>query len=336
MTDHVIATPRRTSAVERYLDAETRLWLHFGLAPRNRFVEIARPRARLRVLEAGSGPPVLFIHGTAGPGSWPSLVARMPGFHSLVVDRPGWGLSTPVEFPRGRYRAYVADLLAGLVDGLGIDRVDVVGGSIGDVWALSLAEHHPDRVGKIVLLGGGPIVSEVRVPGVIRALASPIGAIVTRLPLNAGRLRSILHENGHGDSLQDGRVADEFFDWRLAAANETASMRHEREMVRGIVRGSGWRPGFMFEEDQLAKIYQPTMLVYGTEDPTGSVDIWRGVTEALPHGDLRLMEGAGHHPWFEDVERVAALVDDFLMGRPPRVDPQTPSPAGRAPQARRS
>ena len=70
MTDHAIATPQRTSSIERYLDAETRLWQHYGLAPRNRFVEIARPRARLRVQEVGSGPPVLFIHGTIGPGSW--------------------------------------------------------------------------------------------------------------------------------------------------------------------------------------------------------------------------------------------------------------------------
>ena len=92
--------------------------------------------------------------------------------------------------------------MAEVLDGLDIDRIDVVGGSIGDVWALSLAEHHPDRVGRIVLLGGGPIVSDVRVPGVIRALASPIGAIVVRLPLSKDRLRSILRENGHETSLR--------------------------------------------------------------------------------------------------------------------------------------
>jgi pimeloyl-ACP methyl ester carboxylesterase len=312
MTDQAIATPRPASSVERYLDAETRLWQHYGLAPRNRFVDIALPRARLRILEAGSGPPVLFIHGTVGPGSWPSLIASMPGFRSLVLDRPGWGLSTPVEYPRRGYRSYVADLMAGSLDALDIDRVDVVGGSIGDVWALSFAERHPDRVGRIVLLGGGPIVSEVRVPGVIRALASPIGALMVRLPVSEDRLRSMLRESGHSTSLEDGRVADEFFAWRLASANDTKSMRHERDMVRGIVRGSGWRPGFMFDEDQLARIDQPTMLVYGTADPTGSIDIWRRVTGALPHGELHLMEGAGHHPWFDDASLVATRVSRFL------------------------
>jgi len=315
MVGQAVAAPPRTSVIDRYLTAETRLWQHYGLAPRTRFVEISRPHARLRMLEVGSGRPVLFVHGTVGPGSWPSLVAGMPGFRSLVIDRPGWGLSSPVEYPRGRYRAYVADLMAGLLDGLDIDRVDLVGGSIGDVWALSLAEHHPDRVGRIVLLGGGPIVSEVRVPGVIRALASPVGALMVRLPVTEDRLRSILRESGHGASLEDGRVPDEFFAWRLAVATDTASMRHERAMVRGIVRGSGWRPGFMFEDDQLGLIEQPTLLVYGTADPTGSVDIWRRVIDALPDGELQLMEGAGHHPWFEDVQQVATSVGGFLMDR---------------------
>jgi pimeloyl-ACP methyl ester carboxylesterase len=134
----------------------------------------------------------------------------------------------------------------------------------------------------------------------------------------------MLRESGHSTSLEDGRVADEFFVWRLAAATDTMSMRHEREMVRGIVRGSGWRPGFMFEDDQLARIQQPTLLVYGTADPTGSVDIWRRVTGALPHGELHVMEGAGHHPWFEDVQQVAAWVRGFLTDRPAGTALETP------------
>jgi 2-hydroxy-6-oxonona-2,4-dienedioate hydrolase len=330
MTDHAIATPRRTSAMERYLAAETRLWQHYGLSPRERFVEIPRPRARLRLLEAGSGPPVLLLHGTVGPGSWPSLVAGMPGVRCLVLDRPGWGLSASVEYPRRGYRAYVADMLASMLDSLAIDRVDVVGGSIGDVWALSLAEHHPSRVGRVVLLGGGPIVPDVRVPGFIRLLASPIGSIVVRLPVDRDRLLSILRDNGHVASVRDGRVADEFVAWRIAAANDTPSMRHERDMVRRIVRGSGWRPGFMFDDAQLGRIEQPTLFVYGTADPVGSVEIWRRVTDALPDGELVLMEGAGHQPWFEDAAQVAGRLQDFLARSPADPAPLEAAYAGRS------
>ena len=145
---------------------------------------------------------------------------------------PGSGLSSSIV-PAGdsarRSSIRAADIVPlsltcwpALLDELDIDRVDVVGGSIGDVWALSLAEHHPDRVGRVVLLGGGP---HRRRGAACRAssglFASPIGALIVRLPLSADRLRSILRESGHGASLEDGRIPDEFIEWRLALANDT-------------------------------------------------------------------------------------------------------------------
>jgi pimeloyl-ACP methyl ester carboxylesterase len=316
MTGQAIASTSRESRVERYGRAEQALWDRYGLQPTVRYVQLQSPNVRLRVLEFGTGRPVLFVHGTVGPGAWAPLVAAMPGVRCLVLDRPGWGLSGAVDFSGQAYRAFVADLLRGLLDGLATDRVEVVGGSIGDVWALSLAERHPARVGRLVLLGGGPIVADVRVPGFIRLLASPIGAVIVRLPLGRDRLRSILRDNGHAASLEDGRVADEFVAWRIAAANDTAAMRHERDMVRGIVRGSGWRPGFMFEEGQLARIEQPTLFVYGTSDPVGSIEIWGHVTDTLCSGELQVLEGAGHQPWFEDVQGVAERVQGFLARSP--------------------
>jgi pimeloyl-ACP methyl ester carboxylesterase len=330
MTDQAIAAPRRTSAMERYLAAETRLWQHYGLAPRERFVEIARPRARLRVLEAGSGPPVLFIHGTVGPGSWPSLVAGMPGFRCLVLDRPGWGLSTSVDFPRGGYRAYVADLVASFLDSLDIERVDVLGGSIGDLWALSLAEHHPERVDRVVLLGGGPLVPAVGIPPFIRVVTSPIGAIIVRLPVSPDRVRSILRDSGHGPSLDAGRIPDAFLEWRVANDTQTTAMRHERTMARRVVGGAAYRAGITFADDELHGIEAPTLLVYGTADQSGDAGIWRAFTTALPNGSLELIERAGHMPWFDEPARVAALVGRFLAPRAIESTPLDSSYAGRS------
>jgi len=102
--------------------------------------------------------------------------------------------------------------------------VHVVGGSIGNVWALRLAALHPSRVGRVVLLGAGPIRSDARVPGIIRLLASPAGAVMVRLPGNRSRVHSILRGSGHGPSLANGRIPDEFIDWRVSVERETDSM----------------------------------------------------------------------------------------------------------------
>ena len=175
----------------------------------------------------------------------------------------------------------------------------VLGGSIG-MSGRESAKARPDRVEKVILLGGGPLVTEARRPSFIRLLASPIGALIVWLPVSADRTRSILRDSGHGPSLDAGRIPDAFVDWRVSLSNDTAAMRHERDMIRILVRGDGWTPGFLFEDAELRAIEAPTLMVYGTADQVGNAGIWRRVVEAMPRARLELIKGAGHMPWFDD------------------------------------
>jgi len=304
-----------STRAEGYQEAERRLWQHYDLRPAERFLDLAAPVARLRVLEVGSGDPVLFVHGTVGPGGWASLIGKLPGFRSIVLDRPGWGLSSEVDFSGQDYGTLVAEILRGTLDALELERVHVVGGSIGNVWALRLAALHPSRVDRVVLLGAGPIRSDARVPGIIRLLASPAGAVMVRMPSNRSRLQSILQQSGHAPSLADGRIPEEFIDWRVRVERETDSMRHERDMVCAIVKGKSYRPGLTFADAELAAIRQPVLHIHGTADETvGSPESWKRVADALPRGELHLVDGAGHMPWFDELDLVAAEVDRFLTG----------------------
>ena len=259
MTDHAIATPRRNlgdRAISRRRDAAVAA-LRTG-ADGIDSSSIARPRATAsRAGGRDRDRPCCSSTARSVPAAGRRSSRRCPGSVRSSSIGPAGVCSDPVDFARHGIARSSADLLRGVLDGLGIDRVDVVGGSIGDVWALSLAEHHPDRVGRIVLLGGGPLVADVPRPGLHPALASPIGALIVRLPMSPDRLRSILRQNGHGPSLEAGRIPDEFIDWRLALANDTVSMRHERDMVRSILRRSGWQPGFVFDDADLGRIEPP-------------------------------------------------------------------------------
>jgi pimeloyl-ACP methyl ester carboxylesterase len=313
MASTAIATSPATTRTERYLEAERRLWQLYGLEPRERFLELDAPAAHLRVLEVGSGEPALFVHGTVGPAAWASLIGELSGFRSIVLERPGWGLSSAIDFSGQNYGELVADILRGTLDRLELECANVVGGSIGNVWALRLAANHPSRVRRVALLGAGPITSEARVPGIIRLLASPAGALMVRMPANRARLHSILRRSGHGPSLDDGRIPDEFLDWRVSVERETDSMRHERDMVCAIVKGKSYRPGLTLADAELAAIRQPTLHVHGTSDQTvGSSESWKRVADTLPVGELCLVDGAGHMPWFDDPLRVAREVREFL------------------------
>ena len=298
--------------IERYRRAERAFWDSYGLAPAERFVTVGSPPVRLRVQELGSGDPVLFVNGTGGPGAYfAPLLGELPGFRCLVFDRPGWGLSAPVDFSGRPYRTVVAELLRETLDALGIDRACLVGGSIGSLWALRLAQAHPSRVDRLVLLGGGPLTTEIPVPTFIRLLRSPLGKVIVRVPEKPRMVAKQLAGLGHTTGDQPGQIPATFVDWRVAMTRETDWRRHERAMVRCVVGREGFVPGFVLQGSEVAGIAQPTLMVYGTADPVGSVDIWRRFTGRMPRGELELVDGGGHMVWY-DPSRVGARVTQFL------------------------
>lgn len=306
-----LARGTSNGAVRRYRDAESALWHAYGIQPAERWIELSDPAVRVRVVEAGSGDPVLMIPGTGGTGPyWAPLVRELTEHRCLMMDRPGWGLSSPVDYTADGYRSAVVRILSGLLDALELPRVDVVGASIGALWALRLAQAQPSRVGKVVLLGGSPN-QNVAIPTFIKLLRSPLGALMVRIPMKAGMLRKQLAALGHSAALERGAMED-FIAWRLAFQRDTRSLHHERDMVRAIVGPGGFRPGITFEEGELADLPHPALMVFGTEDPTGSADVWRAFMDGLPHGELQLVPDAGHTPWWDSPSEVARHVRGFL------------------------
>jgi len=308
------STPRH-SGVTQYREAERVLWSRYGISPKESFVQIGTPTVRIRVVEAGTGSPLLFAHGTAGNGPvFASLVHELAGFRCIVFDRPGFGLSSPIDFSAGSFGQTVADLQARLLDALAIETADVVGHSIGGLFALRLALHHPSRVRRIVLLGGGPIVDAAGVPPIIRIIASPAGAVFVRIVGNRAATRAMLRGNGHGPSVDSGRIPIEWIDWRSSVSRDTASMHHERAMVRAVVKGSQYRPGFTMAESELRAIAPPVLMLRGTSEPVGSLALWTQVMRTMPHGRLSSVDGAGHMVWLDEPGRVAREMMDFLSG----------------------
>jgi pimeloyl-ACP methyl ester carboxylesterase len=129
--------------------------------------------------------PVVMLHG-GGPGAsaWSNFGRNLPvfaaQFRTLMLDQPGFGDSDapPVE---GNYFTFSARALVSLLDHLGIDRVHMVGNSLGGGTAVRFALNYPDRAGRLVLMGPGGLSLNVFAPdpteGVSRltAFAAPPG-----------------------------------------------------------------------------------------------------------------------------------------------------------------
>jgi pimeloyl-ACP methyl ester carboxylesterase len=305
------ANPSLDGRAEQYREAERALWAEYGLEPVERFVQLREPSMRVRVLDIGTGDPAVFIPGTGGTGPyWAPLVREMTGFRCLLIDRPGWGSSDPIDWGNRDYGATAAAIVRGTLNDLGVDRAHLVGASVGNLWALHVARRDPERVGRIALVGAHP-AADVPVPKFIRLLRSPIGALIVRAPLSAGALRSQLRAIGHSRTLAAGKL-DDFLAWRLAFARLTSSMRHERGMVQAVLGPDGWRNGFIPAHADLAGIEHPTKMLLGSDDPTGPIETYRAFVDRLPNSEFQVVEGAGHMPWWDEPQIVARAVADFI------------------------
>ena len=137
---------------------------------------------RVHVLEKGSGQPVVILHGTGDPaGFLLPLLEALHGVRVIAPDRPGIGLSDPVELPIPGYRGAAVSWLDGLLDALDVETTALVGHSGGGVWALWYALARPERVTRLTLMGV-PTLPGTRAPLPIRVMATPaLGAALRRL-----------------------------------------------------------------------------------------------------------------------------------------------------------
>jgi 2-hydroxy-6-oxonona-2,4-dienedioate hydrolase len=116
----------------------------------------------------------------------------------IAADRPGYGLSDPVDLPRHRYRETATAWLDGLLDALDLDTAALVGHSAGGLWALWYALAHPDRVRRLELIAPRA-VPNTRCPLPYRLMATPgLGQLLSRVsspsPKSLLRFASFLGE----------------------------------------------------------------------------------------------------------------------------------------------
>jgi pimeloyl-ACP methyl ester carboxylesterase len=137
----------------------------------------------VHVIEAGQGPPVVFLHGSGGSSlSILPLLERLEGVRGIAVDRPGFGLSDPVQVPRERFRDAAIEFVDEVLDALGLERSALAGGSMGGTWALWYALARPQRVGRLVLLTAAPLLPGTRAPAPLRVMAAPVvGELLARV-----------------------------------------------------------------------------------------------------------------------------------------------------------
>jgi pimeloyl-ACP methyl ester carboxylesterase len=236
-------------------------------------------------------PSLVLIHGSGGTRlHWPSEIRRMKGEDVYALDLPGHGKSSP---PSERSIAGYVQRLNRWLAALGLERVVLVGHSMGGAIALRAALDMSQEVVGLVLVGSG---ARLRVHPAILEITS--------------------------DPRQFKLAVMQIQEWAFGPEAPPRLVELARKRLLETdpqVLYTDFLACDAFDMmDQIGKIEAPCLAVCGSEDRLTPPKYSRYLGENIPHCRVRIIEGAGHMVMLERPKQVASVIEGFLTSGFPR------------------
>ena len=263
---------------------------------------------RVSYRTAGSGPPLLLLHGIANSSeTWERVASRLSERFTLIApDLLGHGESAT---PRGDYSLGAhASGARDVATALGHERVTVVGHSLGGGIAMQFAYQFPERTERLVLVSSGGLGREVHL--LLRAASLPgadlvLPALTSRRVVGLGRdIGDLLGRVGLRPGGDIGILARGF-----ASLDSAGSRQAFLHTVRAVIEPGGQR---VSASDRLAlAAVLPTLIVWGERDSIIPVAHGAAAHAAMPGSRFESFPGAGHMPHDDAPERFAEVLTSF-------------------------
>ncbi len=249
---------------------------------------------------SGHGSPVMLLHGS-GPGvtayaNWRLLLPRLTERYRVVApDIVGFGYTArprDFDYSLDNWVSFAVNLL----DALDIERAHLVGNSFGGALSLALAVRHPDRVGKLVLMGSAGLEFELT-PGLeavwgYQPSPGAMRALMKLFAFDHGLVSDVIVESRYQASIRPGY--QECYERLFPAPRQ----RHIERLASS--------------EDALRHLPHRTLVIHGREDLIVPVTCAERLYKLIPRADLHVFSGCGHWTQVEKSAAFAELVQQFL------------------------
>ena len=251
---------------------------------------IASPFGNIEFTEAGSGPPVLVIHGSGGGYDQGELIAQAVlggDFHSITPSRFGYLGSS---FHAGATWDDQADAYANLLDHLGIGKVAVVAMSQGGPSALLFAVLHPDRVSSLTLISCGVVALSTEDQAEANEKGNRLATIFKYDLLYWGiatffkkQLMGLIGANSEvvaGLTPDEKQLFEHFIDYMNPVSLRTAGASFDNKAMM---------PG-----ERIAAITAPTLILHAKDDGLQLYHNAEFAAKKIPNATLLSFERGGH------------------------------------------
>jgi pimeloyl-ACP methyl ester carboxylesterase len=263
---------------------------------------------------AGSGPPVVLIHGMVNSSDhWREVALRLADRYTVIApDLIGHGDSaTPRgDYSLGAHAAVIRDLLTAI----GVGSATVVGHSLGGGVAMQFFWQFPQRVERLVLVSSGglgrevsPLLRSAALPGASAALRVVAG----RSSLAAlGRVAAALDARGSARGVYVRAIVR-----ALRPLERPGSREAFLQTLRSVIDLKGQHVSAVDRLYLLGPV--PTLIVWGALDNTIPVQHGRAAHKAIPHSRFETLPRAAHFPHLENPEGLARAIRDFVATTEP-------------------
>ena len=271
-----------------------------------RFRRIETSAGAISAMEAGSGDPVILIHGLGATKAsfLPTLAALAPAYHAIAIDLPGFGDSDK-PFNAPYHAPYFAQSVVALLDALELERAHVGGNSMGGRVAIELGLRAPERVDRLTLLSPSLAWLRDRPWAPLLRLVDPrLGAIQ---PAPRKLVESIVRRVVPGGDGWTAAGVDEFLRAYLTRQGRVAFYAAARNIYLEEPHGE---KGFW---TRLPALQAPALFVWGKRDQLVPIRFARYVREALPQSE-HLELDCGHVPQLERPRATHEVMLRFLRG----------------------
>lgn len=246
------------------------------------FLEVGSQKAR--VFQAGSGDPVVVLHGWGGriESMRPVIDCLSRSFRTIALDLPGFGES-PVPagvWGTADYAVFVRDVLSLI----GVERAHFVGHSYGAKTSLYLAATHPALVDKLVLQASSGLRTPPSMKARLTRAVSKAARAAGKLGDPGARLRDAVYE----------RIQSS--DYRDAGAMRPILVRVVNEDFSEL----------------LPRVRSSTLLIWGSDDDALPVSHAQTMERDIPDAGLVIFTGAGHFAYLDEADRFCVVVRHFL------------------------
>jgi pimeloyl-ACP methyl ester carboxylesterase len=272
--------------------------------------EISTEKGVLRYHEAGEGPVLLLLHGS-GPGvtGWRNFRGNLGFFaehyRCLVLEFPGFGVSDDFG---GHPMLDAQVAVPAFVDALGLDRVDIIGNSMGGGVGINFAINHRDRIGKLVTIGGiGTNIFSSGPSEGIRLLQE-----FTEDPTRQ-RLVDWLNSMVYDPEL----VTEQLIEERWALATDPETLASARRMYGKAAFGAMTKmmrnADFPLPWAIMHKVKAPTLLTWGRDDRVSPLDMALIPMRTIENAELHVFPNCGHWVMIEAKQAFESAVMSFLQ-----------------------